>query len=387
MLSDYSGMHRYFMLRANITDWEGDWNMKIRKWLALLLALVMVFSLAGCSKSADTSKKTATYVGQDWSSDNYNESLKGTVLNLYGVTDTVRPTLDAFEKDTGIKVEHLTMQNAEILQRLINEGQAGVSIADLWWTGGADTFIDGAQKGLLLPYKSPSGEVLAANMKDANGYWHGTSLTIVNWVVNKDLVAQKGLKMPETWDDLLQPGLKGEVSMPNPASSGTAYNVVTSMLEVKGEDAGWKYLEQLIGQVPFFPARGSDPANLVVQGEAIVGINASNGDRELEKNNPHIALVYPKDGTGWWPQPVAIVKGTKHEQAAKVFIDWILSKRGMEQIAKDRNAAVARLDVARPEGIIDINTVKLFATDFKANAEKRDAVLAQWGKLMAAAGR
>lgn len=380
-------MHRYFMLRANITDWEGDWNMKIRKWLALLLALVMVFSLAGCSKSADTSKKTATYVGQDWSSDNYNESLKGTVLNLYGVTDTVRPTLDAFEKDTGIKVEHLTMQNAEILQRLINEGQAGVSIADLWWTGGADTFIDGAQKGLLLPYKSPSGEVLAANMKDANGYWHGTSLTIVNWVVNKDLVAQKGLKMPETWDDLLQPGLKGEVSMPNPASSGTAYNVVTSMLEVKGEDAGWKYLEQLIGQVPFFPARGSDPANLVVQGEAIVGINASNGDRELEKNNPHIALVYPKDGTGWWPQPVAIVKGTKHEQAAKVFIDWILSKRGMEQIAKDRNAAVARLDVARPEGIIDINTVKLFATDFKANAEKRDAVLAQWGKLMAAAGR
>jgi len=347
----------------------------------------MVFSIAGCSKSTDTSKTTTTYVGQDWSSDNYNESLKGTVLNLYGVTDVVRPTLDAFEQDTGIKVEHLTMQNAEILQRLINEGQAGISISDVWWTGGADTFIDAAQKGLLVAYKSPNGEVLADNMKDANGYWHGTSLTIVNWVVNKDLLAKKGLKMPETWDDLLQPGLKGEVSMSNPASSGTAYNVVTSMLEVKGEEAGWKYLEQLIGQVPFFTARGSDPANLVVQGEAIVGINASNGDRELEENNPHIALVYPEDGTGWWPQPVAIVKGTQHEQAAKVFVDWLLSKRGMETIAKDRNAAVARLDVARPEGIIDINTVKLFATDFKANAEKRDAVLAKWGELMAAAGK
>lgn len=382
-------MHRFTSIKANTNYWResGGIHMNRKKWLALVMSLVMLFGLAGCSKSADTTKETTAYVGQDWSSDNYNESLKGTVLNLYGVSDIVRPTLDAFEQDTGIKVEHLTLQNAEILQRLINEGQAGVSIADIWWTGGADTFIDGAQKGLLIPYKSPSGEVLADNMKDANGYWHGTSLTIVNWVVNKDLVAKKGLKMPETWDDLLQPGLKGEVSMPNPASSGTAYNVITSMLEVKGEEAGWKYLEQLIGQIPFFPARGSDPANLVVQGEAIVGINASNGDRDLEMNNAHIALVYPKDGTGWWPQPVAIVKGTKNEQAAKVFVDWLLSKRGMEAIAKDRNAAVARLDVARPEGIIDINTIKLFATDFKANAEKRDTILAEWARLMAAAGR
>lgn len=351
----------------------------------------MVFSLSACS--ANKSEKTnanansPTSVGQDWSSEHYNESMKGTVLNLYGVTDAVRPVLDAFQEDTGIKVEHLTMQNGEILQRLTNENQSGVSIADLWYTGGADTFIDAAQKGLLVPYKSPSGEGLEDRMKDADGYWHGTSLTIVNWVINKNLIQEKGLKMPETWDDLLQPGLKDEVSMPNPASSGTAYNVVTAMLEVKGEEEGWKYLEKLIAQVPYFTARGSDPANLVVQGEAIVGINASNGDRELEINNAHIALVYPKDGTGWWPQPVAIVKGTKNEEAAKVFIDWILSKRGMEQIAKSRNAAVARTDVQIPEGIVDIKNISLFATDFKANAEKRDNVLAEWGKCVTSVGK
>lgn len=364
----------------------------MKKFVSLMLSLVLVFSLAGCGAKTDTNKdngdvKSTAYVGQDWSSEYYDESMKGTTLNLYGVTDNVRPIVDVFQEDTGIKVEHLTMQNGEILQRLENEGKSGVSIADLWFTGGADTFINASQKDLLLPYKSPSGEVLDAAMKDADGYWHGTSLTLVNWVVNKDLIAQKGLKMPETWDDLLQSGLKGEVSMPNPASSGTAYNVVTAMLEVKGEDGGWKYLDKLIDQVPFFTPRGSDPANLVVQGEAIVGINASNGDRDLEANNPHVALVYPTDGTGWWPQPVAIVKGTKNEDAAKVFIDWILSKRGMETIAKERNAAVARTDVERPEGIIDINTVKLFATDFKANAENRDIILAKWSEYVTAAGK
>lgn len=353
--------------------------------------VALVLSLTACSSkqtvNKDTNKNPTTYVGQDWTSEHYNESMKGTVLNLYGVTDTVRPILDVFQEDTGIKVEHLTMQNGEILQRLTNENQSGVSIADLWFTGGADTFINAAQKGLLVPYKSPSGEVLEARMKDADGYWYGTSLTLVNWVVNKNLIQEKGLKMPETWDDLLQPGLKNEVSMPNPASSGTAYNVVTAMLEVKGEEKGWKYLNNLINQVPYFTPRGSDPANLVVQGEAIVGINASNGDRELEVNNPQIALVYPKDGTGWWPQPVAIVKGTKNEEAAKVFIDWILSKRGMKTIADNRKAAVARTDVQTPDGIVDIKNIKLFATDFKANAAKRDAVLAEWAKSVTAVGK
>jgi iron(III) transport system substrate-binding protein len=364
----------------------------MKKILAVLLAIGLTLALTACSSGAAVNNTdnaaAAQYQGENWSSDHYNpEKMKGTVLNLYGVTDTVRPILDVFEQDTGIKVEHLTMQNGEILQRLTNEGESGVSIADLWFTGGADTFITAAQNDLLLPYLCPNGEILDAKMKDADGYWYGTSLTLVNWVINKDLIQEKGLKMPETWDDLLQEGLKGEVSMSNPASSGTAYNVVTAMLAVKGEEEGWRYLEKLIDQVPYFTARGSDPANLVVQGEAIVGINASNGDRELEINNPHIALVYPADGTGWWPQPAAIVKGTKNEEAAKVFIDWILSKRGMETIAKERNAAVARTDVAIPEGIVDINNIKLFATDFQANAANRDAILAEWNKRVTAAAK
>jgi len=369
----------------------------MKKHIGLLLSFVLVLLLAGCTGNAESTEQAsdtsaevvelvelvedvAVYEGEGWSSAFYNEDMTGTVMNLYGVTDKVRPVLDAFEADTGIRVEHLTMKNGEILQRLSNEADAGVAIADLWFTGGADTFIEASQSDLLSPYKSPSGEGLDDKMKDAEGYWHGTSLTLVNWVVNKELIEEKGLKMPEKWDDLLQEGLKGEVSMSNPASSGTAYNVVSAVLETKGQEEGWAYLDGLIEQVPYFTARGSDPKKNVVAGEAIVGINASNGDRELEINNPHIALVYPTDGTGWWPQPVAIVKGTKNEEAAKVFIDWLLSKRGMKVIADSRNAAVARTDVEIPEGIVDISTLNLFVTDFQANAKNREGILEEWVK-------
>lgn len=372
----------------------------MKKHMMLVVSLLLIFALTGCRGNTATSpeatdtahvsaeveevnevaKTPSVYEGNGWSSEFYTEDMSGTVMNLYGVTDKVRPVLDAFEGDTGIKVEHLTMKNGEILQRLTNEADAGVAIADLWFTGGADTFIDASQNDLLISYKSPSGMSLDDKMKDPEGYWHGTSLTLVNWVVNKELIEEKGLKMPKKWDDLLQEGLKGEVSMSNPASSGTAYNVVSAVLETKGQEEGWAYLDGLIEQVPYFTARGSDPKKNVVAGEAIVGINASNGDRELEINNPHIALVYPTDGTGWWPQPVAIVKGSKHEDEAKVFVDWLLSERGMKVIADSRNAAVARTDVETPEGIVDITTLNLFVTDFQANAKNREGILQEWTK-------
>ncbi len=357
----------------------------MKKIVIIPILFLVVITLAfgsGKQEKPEETVITSIFQGEDWSSPNYREDMAGTTLNLYGVTDNVRPILDIFTEDTGIKIEHLTMKNGEILQRLTHEADSGIVIADLWFTGGADTFIIAAENGLLLPYDSPNGVALDNNMKDPNHFWYGTSLTLVNWVVNKDLIAEKGLAMPIVWDDLLQEGLKGQVSMPNPASSGTAYNVVSAVLQTRGEEEGWSYLKKLIKQVPFFTARGSDPANLVINGEAIVGINASNGDRELEINNPHIKLVYPADGTGWWPQPAAIIKGTKHENEAKVFIDWIISKRGMEVTAESRYAAVARKDVKIPEGIEDIKDIALFPTDFQTNALNRDAILTQWAEYV-----
>lgn len=363
----------------------------MKKLLSFLMILMLSLAIVACGTSeedtTDTTETTDTsseiYEGEGWSSEHYNpETMEGTELSLYGVTDAVIPVLEDFESDTGIKVENLTMKNGEILQRIQNEYESGISIADIWFTGGADTFISASQDDLFIPYKSPNGEDISDDMKDKDGYWHGTSLTLINWVVNTELLEEKGLEMPKVWDDLLAPELKGEVSLSDPASSGTAYNVITAMIEVKGEDGGWEYLEKLNEQIPFYTPRGSDPAQNVINGEAIVGINPTDGDMEMELNNPHIKLVYPEDGTGWWPQPVAIINGTEKEEAAKVFIDWLLSERGMESIARNRNAAVAKPGVETPEGIIEIDDINLLATDFQVNAEKRDEILQRWQEML-----
>jgi len=362
----------------------------MKKFLAFILAALLLTSLAACGQTASQATPATQEPGSQtspaeaadkgWSSEHYKESMKGTTLNMYAVTDNIIPALDAFYEDTGIKVESLTMKNGEMLQRIKNEKDSGTVLADLWFTGGADAFISGSEQGLTTAYKSPEAETIPADMKDENGYWTGTSLTVVNWVVNKDVIEELGAKVPETWEDLLQPELQGMVSMPDPASSGTAYNTISAILQTQGEEAGWGYLEKLIEQVPFFTPRGSDPTTMTQAGEAAVGIAAGTGQVNLKDAESNIRLVYPADGTGWWPQPLAILEGCKHPEEAKVFVDWALSKRGLEEIGKCQNALLVKADVPAPEGIMALSEIKLFPTDFKANAEQRDAILAAWAE-------
>lgn len=360
-----------------------------KKLISVLLSVMMILSLFGCSsnnakpenveqpKVADS--QNAVNQNETWRT-HYDESMKNVTLNLYGVTDGIIPALDAFTEDTGIKVENLTMKNGEILQRIQNEKDSGVVVADIWFTGGADAFINAAENGLLEAYVSDEAANISSEMKDADGYWYGTSLTIVDWVVNTEIIKELGIDIPSKWDDLLQEELKGLVSMPDPASSGTAYNTVSAILQTRGEEEGWNYLDKLITQVPFFTARGSDPGKNVIAGEAAVGINAGTGDKELEANNPQVKVIYPEDGTGWWPQPVAILSGCKNPEAAKVFIDWVLSPRGLEEVGKAQNALLVRDDVTAPEGILNLKDLNLFPTDFKANASEREAILSKWSE-------
>lgn len=376
-----------------------------KKIFALLLAVVMILSLAACGASSEPAAPEAPAAAPEapaepevdpealraangWYSEHYDaEAMKGVSLNMYGVTDAIIPVLDAFYEDTGIAVENLTLKNGEILERIKNEHEAGTVNADIWFTGGADAFISASEQGLLIPYASPEAAALGSDMKDANGYWAGTSMTVVNWVVNLEVCKDLGIDPPAVWDDLLQPELEGWVSMPNPASSGTAYNTVSAIIQTRGEDAGWEYLNTLVKQVPYFTDRGSDPQNNVIAGEAAVGINAGTGNVGLAESYENVVVIYPEDGTGWWPQPVAILDGCSNEAAAKVFIDWLLSERGLAHVAKAQNAAVVKDGVDVPEGIMNLDQIALFATDFKANAEDRDEILASWSELVASVGK
>jgi len=367
----------------------------MKKLMVLLLIISMLFIVVACNNNesaADDQEPGLADQPQDnqeeqpsWMA-NYTEDMKNVSLNVYSVSD-ITHILAAFTEDTGIKAEVLQMTNGEILQRIKNEKDSGNVLADVWYRGGADAFVDAAQGGYFMSYESHEAEYFADYTKDENNYWIGTTMTLVGFVVNTEVLEDIGVEVPQKWDDLLNPDLKGLVSMPDPAISGTAYNTVSAILQTRGEDAGWEYLEKLIDQVPFFTPRGSDPTNFTVAGESAVGVIAAFGERQMRgDHNPSIQLVYPQDGTGWWPQPLAILDGAKNVEASKVLVDWILSEEGMKKISEMDDVLALREGLEVPEHLYKLEDVTLFPTDFQANALERDSILSKWEEKISAAG-
>jgi iron(III) transport system substrate-binding protein len=112
----------------------------------------------------------------------------------------------------------------------------------------------------------------------------------------------------------------------HPSSSGTSYTALATILQLKGEEAGWEFIKQYAAQVSQFTKSGAAPAKFVGQGEAAVGIVFSHDIvNEIDNNKLPLKLTFPAEGTGYEIGAMAILKGAKHMQAAKLWFDWALT--------------------------------------------------------------
>ncbi|HAJ35620.1 MAG TPA: iron ABC transporter substrate-binding protein, partial [Chloroflexi bacterium] len=139
-----------------------------------------------------------------------------------------------------------------------------------------------------------------------------------------------GVEPPRSWDDLLKPEFKGQIMVAHPSSSGTSYTALCTILQLKGEEEGWKFIQDYAGQVLQFTKSGAAPAKFVGQGEAAVGIVFSHDIvAEIEKGAP-LVLTFPAEGTGYEIGGMGIIKGAKHLDAAKKWFDWALEPATQE---------------------------------------------------------
>ena len=187
---------------------------------------------------------------------------------------------------------------------------------------------------------------------------------------------------PVSWQDLTKPIYKGQIVMPNPASSGTGYFDVTAWLTLfgdkDGKGGGWKYMDALHENIAQYTHSGSKPCNMAASGEFLAGISFEyRGNTNKAKGAP-IELVFPKEGLGWDLEAFAIHKGTKKLDAAKKLADWASSKDAMLLYGKNF-AITAQPGVAAPLANVPKDyEARLVKMDFSAVAESRERVLAEW---------
>ncbi|HWR66669.1 MAG TPA: ABC transporter substrate-binding protein [Bellilinea sp.] len=277
------------------------------KWVVIALLAVMV--LAACQPAA--------------------EEITDTELNLLCTPQEqwCQGMKQEFEAKYGITVNYVRMSSGEALARVLAEKDNPQF--DIWWGGPADSFISAKGSGLLEPYDSPNYANLVdpAKTKDVDNQWVGIYMGSLGFATNTDwLAANPGVEAPTSWDDLLKPEFKGQVMVAHPSSSGTSYTALATILQLRGEEAGWEYIRQYAGQVSQFTKSGAAPAKFVGQGEAAVGIVFSHDIvNEIDNNKLPLKLTFPAEGTGYEIGAMAILKGAKHMQAAKLWFDWALT--------------------------------------------------------------
>jgi iron(III) transport system substrate-binding protein len=258
--------------------------------------------------------------------------------------------------------------------------------ADLIWGWAVTNMSEFVPKGMLVPYKPKGWDMIPANFKDPAGYWTAIDLYAAALVPNTKVLEQKNLPMPKGWNDLLNPVYKDMLIMPNPASSGTGFLQVASLLvmldpEYKTkpveENKAWDFLKELDKNMGQYIKSGSKPAKLTAAGEYAVGCSFAFVYSSLKKKGFPVALVMPEEGAGFELEANALLKGAKHEAAAKKFLDWALSEGAMKEYAKFK-LGVAYPGIPGPEGLPALDTIKLAPMDFPWQSENRSKILEVW---------
>ncbi len=242
------------------------------------------------------------------------------------------------------------------------------------------------KQGMLEPYAPLNLDGIMMKYRDSKKIpaWFGMDVWGATVCFNTVEAAKKNIPKPESWQDMTKPIYKGQIVMPNPASSGTGYFDVTAWLTLFGDNngkgGGWKFMDGLHENIAQYTHSGSKPCNMAASGEFIMGISFEyRGNANKAKGAP-IDLIFPKEGLGWDLEAFAIHKGTKKLDAAKKLADWASSKDAMLLYGKNF-AITAQPGLAPPLANVPKDyESRLVKMDFNVAAENRERVLAEWTK-------
>jgi iron(III) transport system substrate-binding protein len=305
-----------------------------------------------------------------------------TKLTVYTALENeqLKPLKEAFEKATpGVEVVWVRDSTGVITARLLAEKDNPK--ADVIWGVSVSSVALFDQQGMLAGYTPNGAGMLKPAFADAKNpkMWTGIDAYASVIVFNTKEGEAKKVKQPKEWADLTKPEYKGMIVMPNPASSGTGYLMVSAWLQAMGEKEGWDFMDKLHQNVANYTHSGSAPCVQAARGERVIGLCLDMRAASEKTKGAPIEIAVPAKN-GWEIEATAIVKGSKNMDAAKKLVDWTVSKQAAEIYAKTY-ALVAHKEVrAEPKNYPTGMEAKLVKNDFGWMGKERGRILAEWTK-------
>ena len=253
----------------------------------------------------------------------------------------------------------------------------------------ADIFIGGSSEfhdplgteGLLEPYVSPNAAMVDPAFRDPNGNWTGWYLGIFGIVLNTDRWASEmaGKARPTSWDDLLDADLQGKLDMPDPVKTGGGYIFLANQVFRFGrdEELAMSYMKLLHNNIGQYVGTAPQGIELVGQGQFLMGPNWGHDILTAASRGQPVELIVPTD-TANEIGAVSIVRGGPNTEAAKVFVDWVLTREAGQLNVQLSNRLSVLADVPPAPGAPTLDQVTLVAYDRPWATENKDRLIRKW---------
>ncbi len=269
-------------------------------------------------------------------------------LVVYSVTSSVPLLVEDFQRlYPDIKLRYVTMDTSPLHDRIISEAENG-SVADIAWSSAMDLQVELVNNGYAMQYQSPQLADLPAWAAWRNQAF-GTSFEPVGIVYNQSLLGAP--EVPQSRKEFIElidsnpQRFDGRVIAFDPVASGLGYLLMTQDAAAS-EDAFWRLAESMACS-GLRPQSGSGAMfKLIASGDALLGYNllGSYTRRRASTDLPELGLVLPNDYTLIMSRVMFILRDAPHPNAAKLWLDYVLSQRGQQLIAESGLGSV-RSDV------------------------------------------
>lgn len=336
----------------------------MKKCIALLLALMMVSAALAVLA----------------------EPVKGPLVLYSSMTDNdIDNLIEVFnEKYPDIQVEVVNGSAGELQAR--TRAEKANPQGDVQW-GGLSPSDGAANDDIYALYTTPYEEDLPEEYRSHNGRYNQDHLSTICFAVNKELEKELGLDI-RTYEDLMNPALKGRIVLSDPNSSSAAWNNLCNIFAVYGYDSeeAWKVVRGLMENGMVIATSSSVCFKGVDSGEYVVGLTYEDGaDTLLKAGSDRIRIQYPENGASGTTLGCAMIENCPHPEAAKTLINFLMSPEGQEALA-------TRLETLRMTNPKAKYTITYLPADDTINWVKRDtkwlidnkaAMLEKWNALFA----
>ena len=286
------------------------------------------------------------------------------------------PIVREFEERTGIWVDVVTGGTNELLERIRLEADSPA--ADVMFGGGVESLE--SYNEYFTPYLCPDAGQIASRYRAESNLWTPFSALPVVLIYNPKLVAPGQLS---GWTDLLRPEFRGKIAFADPAVSASCYTGLVTMLcalDAPQEETLRRFAENLDGRLL---AGSGDILSSVADGTDCVGITLEETALRRIAAGENLRMVYPAEGTSAVPDGSALLRGAKHEENAKRFLDFTVSRDVQALIQEEEfSRRSVRGDIEPSASLPQLDKLSMVDYDAAWASRERGNILKSWQSFL-----